>query len=87
MPRTRVETQHDDIGPTAVDELFPQLRRVNDVFFALESSGQFDALSGALRRLVETSGRAVALITAASNDSRLRLDDRGLALETTSSAN
>jgi MarR family transcriptional regulator, organic hydroperoxide resistance regulator len=57
-------------GRTALGSMVPFLRQVNDMFFDLESPAQFATLCRALARLVETSGRAIALAADTSPNGR-----------------
>jgi MarR family transcriptional regulator, organic hydroperoxide resistance regulator len=65
-------------GERLLTGLFPELQQINDVFFELGSRDQFENLCGLLDRLVSNSQRALALVHAANEDSRLVLNDGGL---------
>ncbi len=65
-------------GQKLIENLFPELQQINDVFLRLDSRDQFENLCGLLDRLVSNSQRAVALVHAAKEDSRLVLNDGGL---------
>jgi len=57
-------------GRAALASLVPFLQQVNDMFFDLESPAQFATLCRALARMVETSGRALALACGTSPNER-----------------
>lgn len=66
-------------GQRFLTSLIPELQQINDMVFALDSRDQFATLCTLLDRLVSNSQRAQALIHAATEDSRLVINDRGLA--------
>jgi len=67
-------------GQEVLDSLFPELQQINDVFFELDSRAAFQELCGALERLVSNSQRALALINATRQDSRLTLNGGGVSV-------
>ena len=50
-------------GWTAMESLTPLLQQINDISFDLESREEFAALCAIFGRLVESSKRALALVT------------------------
>jgi DNA-binding MarR family transcriptional regulator len=67
-------------GQEALDSLFPELQQINDVFFELDARADFEELCRLLERLVSNSQRALALINATRQDSRLTLNDGGVSV-------
>jgi DNA-binding MarR family transcriptional regulator len=65
-------------GQTALNSLFPLLQQINDIFFELDSRGEFERLCAVLEKLVGNSQRAIALIHATNEDSRLMLSGNGI---------
>jgi len=65
-------------GWIALASLFPELQRVNDLFFAIDSKEEFENLHRTLQRMVESSQRTLALInaTASSRPNLLALATR-----------
>jgi MarR family transcriptional regulator, organic hydroperoxide resistance regulator len=60
-------------GWIALGSLFPELQQINDLFFAIDSRKEFENLHRTLKRMVESSQRTLALISAAVSENRPRL--------------
>jgi DNA-binding MarR family transcriptional regulator len=67
-------------GQEALDSLFPELQQINDIFFELDARADFEELCRLLERLVSNSQRALALINATRQDSRLTLNGGGVSV-------
>lgn len=65
-------------GQVALNSLFPFLQQINDIFFELDSRDEFERLCQVLDKLVGNSQRAIALINATCQDSRLTLSGNGI---------
>src|SRR5215472_16263738 len=60
-------------GWMALSSLFPELQQVNDLFFAIDSKEEFEALQRTLQRMVESSQRTLALMNVTASVSRPHL--------------
>ncbi len=65
-------------GQAALNSLFPLLQQINDIFFELDSRGEFERLCEVLEKLVGNSQRALALIHATNQDPRFTLSGNGI---------